>query len=72
MELPPNSGAPLAIEYEMIFRAIARNRAAGGRRKMRREDEPPAVSVLLEELDTRQFSSHVGPAMLSLAAAVFL
>src|SRR5262245_34176117 len=38
----------------MIFPAIARDRAAGGRRKMRREDKPPAVSVLLEELDTRR------------------
>ena len=54
MELLANSGAKLAIKYEIIFRAIARNHAAGGRRKMRREDKPPAVSVLLEELDTRQ------------------
>src|SRR5262245_52536311 len=48
-----NGGANLAIEYEIIFRAVARNRAAGGRRKMCREDNPPAVGVLLEELETR-------------------
>src|SRR6516165_9189941 len=54
MELLANSGANLAIEYEIIFRVIASNRAAGRRRKMRREDKPSAVSVLLEELDTRQ------------------
>ena len=30
MELVANSGANLAIEYEMIFRAIARNHADGG------------------------------------------
>src|SRR5262245_38126913 len=53
MELLANSGATRAIEYEMILRAIARNRAAGGGGKMRRQDQPPAVGVLLEELDTR-------------------
>src|SRR5262245_61865946 len=54
MELLANSRANLAIEYEIIFRAIARNRAGGGRRKMRREHKRPAVSVLLEDLETRQ------------------
>src|SRR5262245_32015197 len=53
MVLRANGGANLAIEYEIIFCAIARNRAAGGGRKMRREDKPPAVGVLLEELETR-------------------
>src|ERR1700731_2287381 len=38
----------------MIVGSIAHNRAAGGLRKMRREDKPPAISMLLEELDTRQ------------------
>src|SRR5262249_58114776 len=53
MELSANGGASLAIEYEIIFRAVARNRAAGGRGKMRGEDKPPAVGVPLEELETR-------------------
>src|SRR5262245_8557199 len=44
----------LTIEHETISGAIAREGTAGGRRKMRREDKAPAVSMFLEEFCTRQ------------------
>jgi hypothetical protein len=51
--LPADGGAILTVEDEAILCAVARDGAAGGRRKMRGEDEPPAVGMLPEEFNSR-------------------